>query len=139
LNGDTTNCKAYAILAVTPNGKRRKRKFSDFWLCILLEDLNNNSNVKVQWMQRLRKGVTYEIIEVQDIIPTESIICTGIEMKFLWNNNDSQNPLGSWKMLTSASIITKLHQDVQLERNKFVALPLQRQVCKVLDFNVLPA
>jgi hypothetical protein len=136
LNGNYSTATKYSILAISPT-KKSRRKFSEFWLAVLLEDnLTDKSEVRVQWMQGTTRATTeYELMELEDTIPTESIICSGIKMSFIWKFQQREQ-LGVWKLITSEGMITNLHEEVKLERNKLESLPLRRAIRRVLDLNV---
>ena len=80
-------------------------------------------------MQSTKGQTEYELMELQDRIPVESIICNGIQMKYSWDFKR--------QLLTSEQLITNLHKEIKLQEHEMTSLPLQWTVHRVLDFNVL--
>jgi hypothetical protein len=102
-----------------------------------LEDIwKEMAEVRVQWMQQTKTATEYELMKLEDIISTDSIICSRVQMKYIWEFQFQQQ-LGVWKLLTPESIITKLHEEVKLQTNELSTLPLQRSIRRVLNLDVL--
>jgi hypothetical protein len=106
--------------------KTLKRKYSDFWLCIALEPLNNQDLLLIQWFEKTEKENTYELTNLTDTIHRDSIICSGIEMKYVWGYKEklANKIVGIWKLRTTEAMITNLHQEKYVSVNPFQGLPL---------------
>ena len=103
----------------------------DFWLCIALQQ--TQEFVQVQWMNKI-KDAMYEMTEFKDEITQDSVICKGIEMKYMWTyHNDDETNVGVWKLVTSESTIATLHEEKYLIANDFKGLPFKMTYIRNVD------
>jgi len=122
LSGELEHISRQDIVAVAGKTERGK---DEYWLGCVLE--NMEEELQVQWFDKITPAL-YQLSETTATISKETVICSGLHMKHMWNYNDvGDKSIRTWKLMTTMETIVSLHNDKMLHQNNFRGCPTKRE------------
>jgi hypothetical protein len=129
-----TELTTYQILAIAGETEFKRQQY---WFAVLKE--TGVAEVKLQWFQKIQESAAlYTLTSDQEWVSKDSIICSGVQLKHMWNFKDLEDrTLTMWKLVTSMQTITTLHEEQELQQNTFSGLPMKPYQSKNINTNLL--